>query len=460
MSIDNKSGIQNYDNANFAIIKPKKFLRRLGNKFSNSNTNDDRPNQLGQDNLLKNSTWILINRFLKDFKSERIIQVKSHIPMNDRPSKKGIRNHSEIKLAGEPFGSIHSKSIAASYPDFNHSSKRSSLYSLGYDRDRLTLVKKKNRSILSIPRKKKSGQIDHQIEREDDSKIRIYKNSFSSSITNYFNAHGLTFGRNIFLGNNYRLDSPQGFALLVHELTHIKQLTNDRNLSIGGIYAMRRRFLEQEALENERKAFYDYSIYSNHLFFSNLLNAANNIVFSSIPLFSSGLKRNDEKVFLPNYSDKYNTTTSDYITTHDVNDVVFGKNFDIHTTNSRLYNKNSIKPLLSFGDFQSHGDNHNNAINDYKKQITSDMVYINDNHFVQNDKNSPNDMPTNILLAEKNRSAEWISQDNLRKNNTKSTLEPSTVTIQQNINIEQIAERVYDIIEKKLINQRNRRGIR
>ena len=62
----------------------------------------------------------------------------------------------------------------------------------------------------------------------------------------------LTVGRNIFFTKNIDIYTPKGFAMLAHEITHVQQYDQDAELRRGNVSEFRRASLEKDALNNEQ----------------------------------------------------------------------------------------------------------------------------------------------------------------------------------------------------------------
>jgi hypothetical protein len=62
----------------------------------------------------------------------------------------------------------------------------------------------------------------------------------------------LTLGRNIFFPNSVDIYTPKGFGMLTHEITHVQQYDQDAELRRGNVSEFRRTLLEKDALSNEQ----------------------------------------------------------------------------------------------------------------------------------------------------------------------------------------------------------------
>jgi hypothetical protein len=62
----------------------------------------------------------------------------------------------------------------------------------------------------------------------------------------------LTLGRNIFFPNSVDIYTPKGFGMLTHEITHVQQYDQDAELRRGYVSEFRRTLLEKDALSNEQ----------------------------------------------------------------------------------------------------------------------------------------------------------------------------------------------------------------
>jgi hypothetical protein len=62
----------------------------------------------------------------------------------------------------------------------------------------------------------------------------------------------LTLGRNVFFPKGVDIYTPKGFGMLTHEITHVQQYDQDAELRRGNVSEFRRTLLEKEALDNEQ----------------------------------------------------------------------------------------------------------------------------------------------------------------------------------------------------------------
>jgi len=91
-------------------------------------------------------------------------------------------------------------------------------------------------------------------------KSKINADENTSKLLKRVNADAMTLGSNIFFKDKLNLNTPKGFALLIHELTHINQLKNHSLLysnEFDAIPSQKRlnSYWEKEALDNENLAF-------------------------------------------------------------------------------------------------------------------------------------------------------------------------------------------------------------
>jgi hypothetical protein len=100
-----------------------------------------------------------------------------------------------------------------------------------------------------------------------DSNIKIHADNDSSNILKDYNADAMTVEQHIFFSKDkFNLKTPSGFALFIHELTHVRQLKDSNSLYSNG-YGMKTNhhapssMWEKEALDNEKL----YLKYYNYL---------------------------------------------------------------------------------------------------------------------------------------------------------------------------------------------------
>jgi len=85
--------------------------------------------------------------------------------------------------------------------------------------------------------------------------INIHSGPLAENITTFYNAEAVTIGKDIFFSQgNLDLSSPRGLSLFAHELTHIKQSQDDVNLRNGHTSSSKRASLEKEAQKIEQEA--------------------------------------------------------------------------------------------------------------------------------------------------------------------------------------------------------------
>ena len=113
---------------------------------------------------------------------------------------------------------------------------------------------------------------DHSLSRLEknitSSKLNIISDNSFDEMLNRYNADAITLGPNIiFATDKFNTYTPQGMALLVHELTHAYQLKKLHELPVGDFRNAANRLndsWEQEALDNEQFA-YNFLTYTNKL---------------------------------------------------------------------------------------------------------------------------------------------------------------------------------------------------
>ncbi len=99
---------------------------------------------------------------------------------------------------------------------------------------------------------------DERSDLGSNSNLKIYSDDKTSKILRTFNADAMTLGQNIlFSKDKFNLRTPTGFALLIHELTHVQQLRESNSLysNESGIKTNKQipsSLWEKEALDNEK----------------------------------------------------------------------------------------------------------------------------------------------------------------------------------------------------------------
>ena len=90
------------------------------------------------------------------------------------------------------------------------------------------------------------------------SNIKVQADDDSSNILKNYNADAMTLGQNIlFSKDKFNLRTASGFGLLIHELTHVRQLRNSNSLYSNGYGIKTNQHVpssmwEKEALDNEK----------------------------------------------------------------------------------------------------------------------------------------------------------------------------------------------------------------
>lgn len=96
----------------------------------------------------------------------------------------------------------------------------------------------------------------NDFERTNDTKLElpyIHYGPYANDLTRMMKAVAITIGKDIYFRNGaYKPETEEGKATIQHELTHIKQYSENKINSMSN-----KKDLEQEAIENEKNAYYD-----------------------------------------------------------------------------------------------------------------------------------------------------------------------------------------------------------
>jgi hypothetical protein len=281
--------------------------------------------------------------------------------------------------------------------------------------------------------------------------ISLHTGSFANSLTNSLGADAVTLGRNIFFARGkYNPKTPQGLALIVHELTHIKQLQKNTNLQKGDLGVTQRASLEKEALGNERKVLNYFMGYSYSLINSRyklppypLQSNTNRMIMSDRPL--NKMSEN----LIPSYETR--------------NDVAMGNllnSLPFLASNLKMKNNgnNSEDPANQTGGYNSviSRSSKNASLNSVESSNSVDLKYA-----AHPNKGSAPKAAILPLLAENTRSLDTTPVRSTHTQLPMPSLPPSIpTTTTQPPDLQRLADQVYDLIEQKIKMQRDKRGFR
>jgi hypothetical protein len=329
--------------------------------------------------------------------------------------------------------------------------------------------------------KKSSNKLENKnFDLNYDNIINIVTGSEADIITNQYNADALTIGNNIFFSQNkFDLTSPKGIGLLIHELVHVKQMkergkavssealaekgydTNFRlNTSLQSL--VNSSDLENEAIEQEEKII----SYMNYLQQSPFEDTNNNLGTSStsINVAKNPFFSNSFPSYYNTFSYPFTTILHDILTnlnlSENIVNNVSNKQYIIH--NKELINDNFIKS--SVDPFVTNS-------NLFKAHNTNDEYF---SFLGQNTTNHDNSKtstysPAPILFASRDRTVNSLSTisdsipNNTMTNNSQIqsniSSEANPINNIPNIDIEYLADKVYNIFQNKIQIQKMRRGI-
>ena len=334
------------------------------------------------------------------------------------------------------------------------------------------------------------------------SRINIVTDNSFNEIADRYNADAITLGPNIiFAKDKFNSQTPQGMALLVHELTHIYQLKKLHDSPYGNYHnpanSLKNKW-EQEALNNEQFAYelltdsnklYEnalsygkiHAMYDQNMVSSFVLpyhiannydingdyndNRVNNARKTSVDLTTileivSKKNSSFEQVGsslgdIESY--RYPTLLPSFFTIPRLDLLPSNKSPYLNTTSSDSLAYNNY-PDLSFG----------NMLNPTKNDIVSRTTTnnsANSKYYVNNSSSNSISYPITPLFAEHSRNIDMNSAlGSDSSQHTSVSLPPamdnplSSNTV--NLDIEAIAEKVYQILYNKIKIQRARRGIR
>ena len=343
-----------------------------------------------------------------------------------------------------------------------------------------------------------------------NTKIKIYADDKTSELLKNANADAMTLGSNIlFARDKFNLKTPRGFALLVHELTHVNQLKN--NISSYSTHSDNLtnpknfdNYWEKEALDNEnltlrylefqdrkqKKYFLNDDIIekrqgnTNNIYYAGSQPASFNS-FSETSTFQQNELTNNDNVL--GYNDEYakgkidnlikaasidpqnyggfsnhlNDFRNDFLNNrypkNKINNNI-GEISDKNDLNAQSYSKNfNISlPNLSYG---------NNVITDidFSNSLSRSVTTASLNNSLPSPSAAAAAAPPPPLFAETNRIVDSTENSTGSIQNQILPKSANTEVSRLNTNmldLESIAEKVYQLIQAKIKIQKARIGIR
>lgn len=276
--------------------------------------------------------------------------------------------------------------------------------------------------------------------------LYMQTDSLANQITRYHNADAMTLGNRIFITRNkFNLANPRGQALVVHELVHIAQRQLDPELERATISSSKKSYLEEEARSIE-KMFLDYKrIRYYYQRFSDLggtLHGTNLIVSKLRKLGSFGAYGSAN---IPDRSIKDPVVTK--------NQVIADNKLSKRSSLS-LIPKNSF-PSNDFFSLQS-----SLSMNDRDTSLYHKTHYL-----------APEpvplvtpQLPASTLTTTKTVSANYMKAESSRPVDTSAAIDTDIPGTNQptatSMDLTGLADRVYDLILRKIKMEKDRRGLK
>jgi hypothetical protein len=351
---------------------------------------------------------------------------------------------------------VHLKPVAIeshTQDNVSGSSQKEGLSSIRGDPDAISSFHKLSTHIMPNPIK---------------SDINLHTDLQAQNLMRSLGVDAMTFGRDIYFAKGmYDPTTPSGIALIAHELTHVKQQEKYSTAS-NWISPTTYTSLEKEAIKNERKVFNFFYKYSGFLRFnSNDLKLLDNYLFSppindSFALHSK--KRQNENIALAYRHLLGEIGVEDY-------------GYLFHTpTSSQSSSSANTKNIVNFLD-PVNSDKENLAnTSRYEKSIMERGRTGPELQLESRDSTLAKDPPTftyytaNVpQIRNQNGAIPFFAESGRPVSNesSESPSFPSTALASQlnaishaNVNVDLIAVKVYEIIERKIKMQREQRGLR
>jgi hypothetical protein len=310
--------------------------------------------------------------------------------------------------------------------------------------------------------------------------VNVHLGSFANSLTRSLGADALTIGKNIFFSRGkYKPNTPQGIGLLIHELTHIKQQENNRDLQKQVIGNSQRTSLENEALANEKKVLqlssrYEKTIHQDHHYHHDRYYRLGSAISNwDIPgTFAPWRNKNMNSLSLATPTKRISATSFKDFTTAEQPSFVRNR-FSDRLQNMQLGHflaDSMISSLSSYNlrmddnyDYNSNNRTQGQNYNTVESNTTYDIPT--DNSLKYSTSSNQTVLSNSIvspLKAESARSLPDSSPDG-SGSSTETAVEnamPAPLSPSLAFDIDQIADKVYSLIERKIKMQREQRGFR
>jgi hypothetical protein len=269
--------------------------------------------------------------------------------------------------------------------------------------------------------------------------------SLANQITRYHNADAMTIGNTILIpSNKFNLTSSRGQALFVHELVHIAQRQIDHELERAPISSSKKSYLEEEAQSIE-KMFLDYvrirDYYQKFSGLSSTLHRTNLIMSKMRKLGSFGVygPANILDRAIKGPTVKRNGVIADYRLSKDLS--------------APLTLKNSL-PSHNFSYLQSSFyKNDSDISSNNKKHYLTEPVRLVTSQIPASAFTATNSVSENYMKAESSRPVDTSADINT---DNPPIIQP-TVT---STDLTGLADRVYDLILRKIKMEKDRRGLK
>jgi hypothetical protein len=288
--------------------------------------------------------------------------------------------------------------------------------------------------------------------------VKVHVGGVADRMAKYYGADAFAVARNIFLPKDaYEPFTARGFALLVHELSHVVQQERDPSLRSGNISLSRYSSLEKEAQDEERHALELYSMHKGRKEYHSL----------SISSYENNTLRNSLFTMLP-FITGIHYPSNNYAALHYPN---FLAKDDDNSSSSADSNNPLLLTLLQEGDETRGSKNKElqelqylipeSKHSNYLEPSSSSSVMTTTRKDVSISATMATSKITGSLatplFAERGRAidspAAAIAQQPSAGVITASNPPPK-------IDLARLADQVYDIIARKIQMERERRGIR
>jgi hypothetical protein len=299
----------------------------------------------------------------------------------------------------------------------------------------------------------------------------VHTDFYARKLTNLLGVDAVTLGRHIFFAKGkYDPTTPAGIALLVHELTHIKQQENKSTIS-RWTNPTTYRSLEKEALTNEKKVFNVFSKYNKY--FSEYHSKIDLRAYRPYD-FPTSTKNTDGLYFGKMQNQNPLLTFHRILNEFSLDDYVhFSHGSTVYPSSSYLLQVQALTNRSSSTDSNKDGNvstklNLSGDVGSGEKTPLQ-SEYVNSMstydppslayHTAANvpvPENKNNAVP---FFAESGRPVGNAPAESLDIPNTTIPNQP-VIASPANVNVDLIAAKVYEIIQRKIKMQREERGLR